>query len=158
MSQAQIEFVRWVKQTRPDVYRAALTRVARKSRLGGLGDDLTSDISFDPGNVTVSDSTAAAIDAAATSTDSTGQWSDVINSIANAITTVAPAIVQSDAQLKTIQINAQRAAANQHPVTTSALFSGKGLAGSGVMVAGLGLLAAAFLLLGKTRSSTNRRA
>jgi hypothetical protein len=147
MSQAQVAFVKWVKQAHPDLYRAAITRVARKTRLGGLGDDLTSDITFDPNAVAVSDSTVSAIDAAATSSDSTGQWSDVINSIANAITTVAPTVVQSQAQLKTIQINAQRAAANQ-----SLLGSGSLLSGSTGMMLMLALLGGGVLLLaGRSR-------
>jgi len=152
MNQAQVAFVKWVQQVHPTVYRAAVSRVARKNSLGGLGDDLTSDIVFDPGTVNVSASTTAALNAA-TSDISGNSWSDIINSLAGAITTVAPQIVQTKAQLSTIQINAQRAANGQRPITSTSLFTGQGLTSNSGLMIGLAVLIGGGLLLASGKKS-----
>lgn len=148
MSRAQIEFVKWVRQVHPQVYQAAVSRVARKSALGGLGDDLTSDISFDPSSININPSVSASIDAA--TSGSGNNWSDIINSLAGAITQVAPQIVQTKAQLSAIQINAQRAA-NGLPinVTGASLLSGQGLGGNTGLMIGLVALIGGGLLLAR---------
>lgn len=152
-----VEFVKWTQQHHPDLYRAAVARVVRKSSLGGLGDDLTSDIVFDPGSVNISDSASSAINAAASGATSGNSWSDIINSIAGAIGTVAPQIVQTKAQLSTIQINQQRAAQGLSPIGSASLLTGQGLGGNTglILAGGLGLVA--LLLLSGGRGSAKAR-
>jgi hypothetical protein len=144
MSASNLAYLKWLRQAQPAVYKAAVTRVARASHLGGLGDDLLSDISFDPDSVSLSDTTTAAVDNAVTSSSSDGSSaSDIIDSLASAVSTVAPAIVTTQAQLATIQLNAQRAAAGLPPIGSTSLLTGQGLTGStGVLLLlGLGLVA-----------------
>jgi hypothetical protein len=150
---ANLSYLRWLKQNHPQVLKAAITKVQRKSALGGLGDDLTSDISFDPSTVSVSDDISSAIDTAttnptsapATSTD----WSGIIGAVAAAAPAVATSVVQTQAQLATIQVNAQRAAAGLPPLGSTSLLTGQGLAAnSGTLLLLLGVGAVA-LLAGK---------
>jgi hypothetical protein len=152
-NRSTVEFVKWTQQHHPDVYRAAVSRVIRKSSLGGLGDNLTSDLVFDPGSVNVSDSANSAINAAASGATSGNSWSDIINSIAGAIGTVAPQIVQTKAQLSTIQINQQRAAQGYPPIGSASLLTGQGLGGNTGLMIGMAVLLGGGLLLmsGKKR-------
>jgi hypothetical protein len=154
-----LDFVRWVKQQHPAVYRAALAKVASQSRLGGLGSNLADDLTFDPGSIDVGTSEQASIDSAVsspTADSSSSDWgssiSSVVNSLSSAISNVAPAIVTTDAQLKAININAQRAQTGQPLITGASLLTGSTLAsGDGiVIIGGIALLA---LLLSKGGSS-----
>lgn len=140
-----VEFVKWTQQHHPELYRAAVARVARKSALGGLGDNLTSDLVFDPSSLNVSDS---AMNAIAQAQGSSGNsWSDIITSIAGAIGTVAPQIVQTKAQLSTIQINQQRAAQGYPPIGSASLLTGQGLGGNTGLMIGIAVLLGGGLLL-----------
>lgn len=152
INRGQVEFVRWTKANHPDVYNAAVARVGRKQSLGGLGDDLTSDLVFDPSSLGISDAVSSSLANSAADT-SGNSWSDIINSVAGAISQVAPQIVQTKAQLATIQINAQRAANNQAPIGAASLLSGQGLGGStGMLVLVAAILGGGFLLASGGRS------
>jgi hypothetical protein len=153
MNQAELDFVRWTQKHYPPVYHAAIAQVARKGSLGGLGDDLSSSVSFDPSAVSVSDSAMQSIDSAVNSA-SGNSWSDIISSVANAIGTVAPAIVKTKADLSAIQINQQRAAAGlTSKVTGASLISGQVLGMSSGVMLGVAALVLGGLLLSGRRSS-----
>lgn len=146
---ATAEFVRWVRSNHRPVYDAAVRRVSRKTSLGGLGDDLTSDVSFDPGSISVSDSASSAIDNAVSSgSSSSGSWSSLLDSLSSAITTVAPTIVQTDAQIQLINANAARAAHNLSPLGAGSLFGTGGMSSSTLLIGG-GVLLGAFLLMSR---------
>lgn len=131
-------FLKWVRQNHPPVYAAAVRKAVQKNTLGGLGDDLISDVSVDTSSYQVPDSVNNAIDAASTSSSSASDWSGLLDSIAGAVTTVAPAIVQTQAQLATIQTNQQRAAAGLPPIGSTSLLTGSGLSStSGLVLAGI---------------------
>jgi len=152
----QLAFVKWVKQTQPLVYQAAIAKVANKSRLGGLGDNLASDISFDYSDIGLSNEDQSAIDSAVSSS-STSSWGDgissVIDSLSSAISSVAPAIVNTKAGLSAIQINQQRAAAGLPLITGASLVTGSTLAsGDGLLIiGGIGLLAVLLAMGGKSK-------
>jgi hypothetical protein len=142
-------FVKWVKTTQPRIFALAANRARTRSTLGGLGDDLVGDVSVDTSTVSVDPSVTAAVDQAAADQTSSDTWSGLIDSIANAVTTVAPAVVQSQAQLSTIQLNQQRAAAGLPPIGATSLLTGAGLTGStGLMLLAL-LGGGALLMLSK---------
>jgi hypothetical protein len=136
---ARQTYLAWVRTTQPKLYWSALMRTfGNNSNLGGLGDDLTSSVTPD---LSVVDTTGAldlspssdvtdAVNSAynATLTPSSSGSGDVFSSLANAITSIAPTIVQTQAAENLLQINTQRAAqglaplsANGVPVTGSML-------------------------------------
>lgn len=145
---SQVAFLKWVGKNHPDVLRAAMQKVQRKTSLGGLGDDLTSDITFDPDSISVSDgidySTAGASNPSGSS--SSTDWSGIISAVASAVPTVATSIVQTQAQLQTIQLNAQRAANGLPPLGSSSLLTGQGLSSASlpmILLLGVGIFALA---------------
>jgi hypothetical protein len=105
-------YLGWVRTTQPKLYYAALQRVFRghSAGLSGLGDDLTS--SIDPGIGTVDTSVSSDVSnavnsaAAAAQSDSSTDW---FGQLANAITSIAPTVVQTEAQQNLLAINTQRA-------------------------------------------------
>lgn len=152
---ANLTYLRWLKQNHPQVLRAAVTKVQRKSAFGGLGDDLTSDITFDPSTVSVSDDVSSAIDTATTNPTSapatSSDWSGIINAVAAAAPAVATSVVQTQAQLATIQANAQRAAAGLPLLGQNSLLTGSGLltgSSGSILLIALGIGAVA-LMAGK---------
>ncbi len=123
-------YLGWLRTYAPVVYTRALKLAANpNANLAGLGDDLTSglqSVTVDTGDSTISDADAAAISDAVTSSGSS--WSDFFDSLASAVGTVAPAIVQTQAQENLLAVNTQRAqqglpplTANGVPVTANAL-------------------------------------
>jgi hypothetical protein len=128
MQSSEAMFVKWVKDAYPRVFAVAVKRARARSNLGGLGDDLMGDVSVDTSAMTVDPAVTAAVDQAAADQSSSGtDWSSLISSIANAVGTVAPQIVQTQAQLDTIKINQQRASQNMRPITSQSLLTGQGL-------------------------------
>jgi hypothetical protein len=136
-------FLRWVRATHPQVYQSAVRRVASRAGLGGLGDDLLSDVTFDPGSVDLSSDVSSSIDSAVSSQSSGDSFSSILDSLAGAVTSIAPAIVNTQAQLSTIQINAQRAQQGLPPISSTSLLTGQGLGGSTglILLLGVGVLA-----------------
>lgn len=149
----QLSFIKWVKSAHPRVYQAAIQKVQRKSALGGLGDDLTSDITFDPGTVSVADnidySTAGAANPSGTSAST--DWSGTINAVAGAIVQVAPTLVQTDAQLKQINTNASLAQRGLPMVGNLLTGTGGSMSMSTVLLFALGI--GAIALVGSKRGS-----
>lgn len=142
-------FVKYIKDQHPRVFAVAVKRARTRSALGGLGDDLTGDISVDTSAISVDPSVSAAVDQAAADQTSSSDWSGLIDSIANAVTTVAPSVVQTQAQLSAIQLNQQRAAAGlSSNVTANSLLTGVG-GSTGLML--LALLGGGALLLASRR-------
>lgn len=154
---AQIAFLQWVKKNHPQVLNAAVQRVQRKVSFGGLGDDLTSDITFDPGSLSVSDDASGALSQSVSNNPSYDtDWSGIISSVANAIPQVATTYVQTQAQLQTIQLNAQRAAQGLPPLNSSSLLTGQGLSSASlpmILLLGVGIFALA-TMAGKGNSSS----
>jgi len=144
-------FVQWVKANHRPVYEAALKRVAQRNRLGGLGDDLLTDVSYDPSSANVPTDVTASLDSIAASNSNSA--SDIIDSIAGAVTSIAPAIVQTQAQLSTIQINAQRAAQGLPPLGSTSLLTGQGLSAVSPMVLLIGAAVVGGILLMKGKSA-----
>lgn len=146
----QVAFLQWVKANHPQVLAAAVAKVQRKTSLGGLGDDLLSDISFDPDSVSASDSISYANANTNMPTANGADWSGIINSIASAVPQVAGSIVQTQAQLQTIQLNAQRASQNPPlpPLTSQQLMSGQfgSVSTSTILMLGVGLFAVVALM------------
>lgn len=150
-NQSMAVFLKWVKDTHPQVFAAAVRKAKAKTFLGGLGDDLVSDVSVDPNAITVDPSVSAAVDQASTDSSTADAWSGFFSALSSAVSNVAPSIVQTKAQLATIQANQARAAAGYSAnVTPSSLLTGMGLSGGSssmiLLVGGLGLLA---LLMGR---------
>lgn len=146
MSQAQAQYVKWVKDRYPHVFAVALKKAQRKTTLGGLGDDLLSDVNVNPDDITVNASVSQAVDNAANGTGSF-DGSGFLDSLVSAITSVAPALVQTKADLAAIQLNQQRAAQNRGVLTGNSLITGAGI-GSGtslLMLAALGIGAIALI-------------
>jgi hypothetical protein len=143
-------FVKYIKDQHPRVFAVAIKRARTRSALGGLGDDLTGDISVDTSAISIDPSVSAAVDQAAADQTSSSDWSGLIDSIANAVTTVAPSVVQTQAQLATIQLNQQRAAAGLSPVGSTSLLTGTGLTGSTGLIL-LAVLGGGALLLASRR-------
>lgn len=146
-AQTQSQFVKWVRAAHPEVYAAALKRVARKSAMGGLGDDLISDISFNTDDIQPAYDTQA-LDNQVTSGGGSS-WSDVVDSIAGAITAVAPAIVNTKAQLATIDVNAQRARNGYSLVGSGALLGSSSALGGNSTLLIIGALGLGLLVLSK---------
>lgn len=139
-------YLGWVRTYYPKAYGAALVQTFGKGRgLMGLGDDLIAPIAnFSPDLTSTADLTSSVSDVGVTSdvsdainnaynatvaspasSSSSGDW---FSSLANAISSVAPAVVQTQAAENLLQINTQRAAqglppltANGVPVTSSML-------------------------------------
>lgn len=121
-----------VRTQHPKLYYAALQRVfGGKSGMGGLGDDLTDSINsagWSPDLITV-DNTSVSSDVtdavnaaynASVSPSSTiqGGSTDWFGQLANAITQIAPTVVQTQAAENLLAINTQRARLNL-PLYTS---------------------------------------
>lgn len=120
-----------VRTQYPRLYYAALQRVfGGNSGMGGLGDDLTDSISAsgwapDLSSIDtsvssdVSDSINSAYNASISPSSSTqGGSTDWFGQLANAITTIAPTVVQTEAAQNLLNINTQRAQAGL-PLYTS---------------------------------------
>lgn len=160
-------YLGWVRTNHPKLYYAAIRRVfgGSASGLSGLGDDLVS--SIDTGSVDTSisgDVTNAINSAAATAqSDTSTNW---FGQLADAITSIAPTVVQTEAQQNLLAINTQRArmglplyASNGSVVTGSQLAPTSqtvqqmeaALAGGGpwVFLGGLALLGLAFVVMGR---------
>lgn len=149
----QAQFLKQIKDQHPRVFAAAVRKVQMKRAFAGLGDDLTSDLTVDPSTISIDPTVSAAVDQAASSGDTSDAWSGFFSAISDAVSNVAPTLVQSQAQLAAIKANQQRVAAGYAPnVTASSLMTGVGSAltsGSGIMIMGVGLLAV--ILLAKKR-------
>lgn len=148
--QSQAMFIKWVKDTYPQVFAVAVKKAQRKTTLGGLGDDLLSDVSVNTDDISVNPTVAAAVDSAAAG-NSSSSWSGFLDSLTSAITSVAPAVVQTKADLAAIQMNQQRAAQNRGTITGKSLITGMGLTGNSGMMIMAALGVGALLLVG-TRS------
>lgn len=147
-------FVGWVKKAHPQVYAAAVQMVKRKSAFGGLGDDLISDISFDPNSISVSDFNVApdSGNPQGAPTSSGNSWSSVIDSIANAIPKVAGSIVQTKSALDTINVNARLAQQNKPLLPYGSLLTGAGGVNLNVLLWGGAFVGALLLLRGRSRA------
>lgn len=149
---SQLAYVQWTKQHFPQVYRAAINKVQRKVALGGLGDSLLSDITFDADNLSPIDSLeyergASGPSAPAASND----WSNIITSVANAIPTVAGAVIKTKADWDLINLNADNARRG-YPLQSSLTHPASASTPIGYMVFGLGALAL-LVLASRGRSS-----
>ena len=143
MSQVTAQYLKWVKDTYPIVFWTAVRKAKQKSALGGLGDDLVSDVSVDSENLTVDPTVTAAVDQASQDASTADSWAGFFNALSSAVSTVAPQVVQTQAQLAAIQTNAQRAAANKSVVSSGSLLTGAGLtSSSGLLIGGLLLVGA----------------
>jgi len=103
-------YLAWVRSYYPTLYYNALNQTFGKgSGLAGLGDDLTD--SIDPtasiAAIGIGQDTSDAIDSAynAAQQDSTNSW----DALANAITSTANSVVQTQAAEQLLQVNANRA-------------------------------------------------
>lgn len=119
-------YLAWVRTNHPQVYGQALhVALSPRSGMGGLGDDLTDSLTgtgvdFSTTVTGLSDADAASLAASADQSTAQGSsWGDLFNSIANAVTTVAPVIVQTQAQQNLLQINTQRARQGLPPLTAN---------------------------------------
>lgn len=122
-----------VRTQYPKLYYAALHRVFGKNggNLGGLGDDLTDSITpdltssddlisdLDTGvSSDVSDSINSAYNASVSPASTTqGGSTDFFGALANAITSIAPTVVQTQAAENLLAINTQRAQQGLPPLT-----------------------------------------
>jgi hypothetical protein len=152
---AQKLFLQTVRAQHPALYQRAIARVVAPSGLGGLGDDLTQDIDIgDPtASIGISDDVTNSVNNAVDSSSTDDSTASVISALASAAATIAPAVVTTQAQLATIQLNAQRAAAGLAPLGSSAsLLTGAGLTGSTGLILLLAV-GAGVLLLGRKSSS-----
>lgn len=152
---SQVAFLQWVRANHPQVLAAAVAKVQRKTSLGGLGDDLLSDISFDSDTVSAADNIDFSNSSTAAAPSSSTDWSGIIGAVAAAVPTVASSIVQTQAQLSTIQLNAQRAAQGLPPIGSTSLLTGQGLTGSTGMLLMLGLGLVAVLAMGGKGGSSS---
>lgn len=168
-----------VRTQYPKLYYAALQRVfGGSSGMGGLGDDLTDSInasgwapdlsSIDTSvSSDVSDSINSAYNASISPSSSTqGGSTDWFGQLANAITTIAPTVVQTEAAQNLLNINTQRAQAglplytSQGQIVTGSMLSPTSssvaqmeaaLAGGGtsiLLIGGLALVAVLLLSAG----------
>lgn len=172
---AKQTYLALVRTQYPALYYRALQSVFGKNvGMGSLGDDLTDSISstgFMPSlddissvSSDVSDAVNSAYNATLSPTSNTqGGSTDWFGQLANAITTIAPTVVQTEAAQNLLNINTQRARAglplytSQGQIVTGSMLSPTSssiaqmeaaLAGGGsslYLVVGLGV--AAFLLL-----------
>ena len=175
-----------VRTQYPRLYYAALQRVfGGNSGMGGLGDDLTASISPDltsTEDLTASLDTSVSSDVsnsintaynAAVSPDSSTQGgsTDYFGQIANAITQIAPTVVQTQAAESLLQINTARAQAglplytSQGQVVTGSMLSPTSASiaqmeaalaggGSSLLLIG-GIAVVAFLLLNSSGGRTS---
>lgn len=118
-------YLGWLRTTAPLVYARALrTATNPNANLAGLGDDLTSplqSVTVDTGDSSLSATDIQAISDAGGSSDtgSGNSWADFFSSVANAVGTIAPAVVQTQAQQNLLAINTQRARQGLAPLTAS---------------------------------------
>lgn len=134
MSQATARYLKWVKDSHPQVFAIAVKKVRMRTALGGLGDDLTSDLSFDPGTVAVDPSASAAVDQAANSSSVSDAWGSFFSSLSDAVSNIAPQIVKSKQELTQIQVNQQRASRGLGPLGQAPNFSAAWLIGGAAVV------------------------
>lgn len=136
---AKQTYLAWVRTTQPAVYYSALRAVfsPNKAGLGGLGDDLTdsiaasetspslvstSDLSDIDTSISsdVSDSINNAYTASISPASTTqGGSTDFFGALANAITAVAPTVVQTQAAENLLAINTARAQQGLPPLTAN---------------------------------------
>jgi hypothetical protein len=116
-------YLAWVRTRYPKLYWQALTKTFNpKSGLSGLGDDLTDSISpdlsvidaSDTGDLDVTSDVTDAVNSAYNATLSPqsttqGGTTDFFTGLANAINSIAPTVVQTEAAQNLLQINTQRA-------------------------------------------------
>ena len=122
-----------VRTQYPRLYYAAIQSVfSPRANLGGLGDDLTAtitpdlvsadDLSADTPDISsdVTDSINAAYNASLSPSSTTqGGSTDYFSAIANAITSIAPTVVQTQAAENLLSINTQRAQQGLPPLTAN---------------------------------------
>lgn len=108
-------YLAWVRSTHPSLYWRAVANVfSSRSGMGGLGDDLTDSISPDfsvvttPSDIGLTQEASDAINAA-TITAQTQTNTDWFGQLANAITQLAPTVVNTQAAENLLAINSQRA-------------------------------------------------
>lgn len=181
-------YLAWVRTTHPALYFKAVQAVFGKKNgnMGGLGDDLTDSITFSPdltstddltdiSDIDTSSDVTSAVNTAYNATQSSssstnGGGTDFFSSLANAITAVAPTVVQTQAAENLLAVNTARAqqglpplSANGVPVTGSMLSPTSATiaqmeaalgAGGGILpillIGGVGLLA--FMMVSGRRS------
>lgn len=160
-------YLAWVRTQHPRLYYAALRRVfgGPAAGLSGLGDDLLSAVDTGTIDTGVSSDVTDAVNAAANAAQS-NSGTDWFGQLADAITQIAPTVVQTQAQQNLLAINTQRAKAglplyssNGQVVTGSMLAPTSqtvqqmeaALSGGApwMLLAGLGILAGAFFLTGR---------
>lgn len=139
---SKLAYVQWTRQHFPLVYQAAINKVQRKVALGGLGDNLISDISFDAGSLSASDNIGYSENGASnpSAPSASTDWSNIIDSVANAIPTVAGAVIKTKAEWDLINLNAANAKRGL-PLQSSLTNPGAASTPMGYMVFGLGALA-----------------
>ena len=146
-----LAYIQWTRKNFPAVYKAAVTQVQRKVSLGGLGDDLLSDVSYYPANYSVSDDISYESGADYPSGNPTANgtdWSGIINSVASAIPKVAGSVVQSKAAWDLINTNSQLA--QRGLPLQSSLLSPSAIQQNTTLILGLGaLVVVAIALSGK---------
>jgi hypothetical protein len=149
--QTQLAYLHWLKQTSPATYQRAVKRALSAQGLGALGDDLIESVGIGDASLSaadIGDASTAIANASATVDDSS--WSNLFSNIVNAVSSIAPTVVSTQAQLATINLNAQRAAAGLPPVGSSALTTGVGLSSiSPTMIMIIVALGGGLLLLSK---------
>lgn len=128
-------YLGWVRTAHPALYGRALVSVFGKGGgLSGLGDDLTSSISAPDlvssddiisgvSDIGVTSDVSDAINTAYNSTVASPSTSsgDFFSSLANAISSIAPTVVQTQAAENLLQINTQRAAQGLAPLTANGI-------------------------------------
>lgn len=132
-------YLAWVRTEQPQVYYKALSAVfgKRNGNMGGLGDDLTDSITFSPdltstddltdiSDIDTSSDVTNAVNNAYNATQSSasttsGGSTDFFGALANAITAVAPTVVQTQAAENLLAINTQRAQQGLPPLTANGI-------------------------------------
>lgn len=121
-------YLGYVRTAHPKLYWMAVSQMLRgpKAGLAGLGDDLTSSItpvSIDTSTLDVggTEATQAAIDAANQTPSSDSSWGDFFNNLTNAITTLAPTVINAQAQENLLKTNTALIQAGKPPVTANGI-------------------------------------
>lgn len=150
--QSQLAYLNWLKRESPGTYLQAVRRAMSAQGLGSLGDDLIASVGMSDASFSAADigDASQAIGNASGSLD-TSSWGSLFSNIANAVSQIAPTIVQSKAQLATIQLNAQRAAAGQSLIGANSLFTGQGMSSISptMMLLGVAVLGGVLILSSK---------